>query len=478
MRVRLFGKTADDKGAQLEKLTQRLLERLGYRQIALNSIGSGGSEIDIRAEYPVPGLSGGNTIHLVGECKAFEGTVGLPDWLKFLGKLYTERILKQQSVRGVFVALSGVNGNVAGAYDALKNHNESVDLITGDNLVGQVLVEFKLPDVTQFLRRIEQMTNDTVVQTSLGYYGDRAFWIAEFFNETFTVLYGESLDQNPPSDLVEIISAQIQAGRYRNLSQEQLAKDRLALARKYILAQLLTGQSTDYPGQENFFPQGLPVTPTDLDNARGELIAEGKVISEAGAFKIAGIANDLGLRATIMRELVGGICFMSILASTDWDSLIDDELLAESLRIKDDLRIAESDRAALVILMKWSPRGLLWALSRDEMLCGHRGKSPELDALLAPMHAQYFRAQMLGFAIEDFRSREFGGILFERHGIRELRFTRHGTFKSQKSVELSMDVTERFAIAPCDPKLGGGLVHILLREDAPEPWSSQADIGQ
>jgi len=53
MKVRLFGKNSDDKGKQLETLTQRLLQRLGYRQITLNFVGSGGSEIDIRAaHYP------------------------------------------------------------------------------------------------------------------------------------------------------------------------------------------------------------------------------------------------------------------------------------------------------------------------------------------------------------------------------------------------------------------------------------------
>lgn len=114
MRVRLFGKNSDDKGTQLEELTQRLLERLGYRQITLNSIGAGGSEVDICAEYPVPGLNSESIVHLIGECKAYEATVGMPDWLKFLGKLYTEKTSKRKVVRGLFVALSGVNGTSRG----------------------------------------------------------------------------------------------------------------------------------------------------------------------------------------------------------------------------------------------------------------------------------------------------------------------------------------------------------------------------
>ena len=478
MRVRLFGKNSDDKGTQLEKLTQRLLERLGCRQITLNFVGSGGSEMDIRAEYPVPGLGTESIVHLIGECKAYEATVGLPDWLKFLGKVYTEKTCKRKDVRGLFVALSGVNGNVAGAYDDLRNHDLSVELISGDNLAAQILDEFKLPDVSRFLLRIGQMTTDAVGAVSLGYYAGCAFWIAEFVNSTFTVLYGESLDQSPSVELAEIISGQIQAAKYRDLSQEQLAKGRLAVARKYVLGQLLTNQTMDLSRQENFFPPNMPVSQTDIDAACAELQAEGKLIREGAALKLADIKTDLSSRAAVIREILSGLCILHHLAAREWEALVDGELLDESLRVKDGLAIEDAHRSELVKLMKWSPTGLLWALSPDEILCGHRGKSLDADKFLAPDHARYYRAQMLSFAIDDFRGANFSTILHERYGLRELEFMRQGIFKSQDRVELEMDVTERTAIARTAPRLGGKLIHVWLTEHAPEPWSTGPHKGR
>jgi Restriction endonuclease len=472
MKIRLFGKTSDDKGAQLEKLTQRLLARLGYRQITLNFVGSGGSEIDIRAEYPMPSLAGDKLVHLIGKCKAYEATVGLPDWLKFLGKLYMERTCKRKEISGLFVALSGVNGNVAGAYDDLRNHDESVDLISGDNLVAQLLEEFKLPGVSHFLQRIGHGTTDPVATVSLGYYEGRVFWIAEFVNSTFTMLTGELLDQVPTPEVIELVSAQIQAARYRDLSQEQMAKDRLALARKHVLGQLLIHRSIDPPPQEELSGAGLPIfLQGDINRACAELQEEGKIIREEASLRLAG-TTDVRFRAAIIREIISGICNFSHLATPEWEALIDDELLGESLRIKDGLVIEGPDlRAELTQLMTWSPRALLWALGPDDLLCGHRREVPAVEELMTRVHVKYYRTQLLTYAIEDFRVTSFGRILHERYGLRELEFARRGVFKSEKGVELEMDVTERIALARYDAATGGGIGQVLLVDHAPEPWS-------
>lgn len=146
-------------------------------------------------------------------------------------------------------------------------------------------------------------------------------------------------------------------------------------------------------------------------------------------------------------------------------------MLSESLRIKDNLLIEGADRAGLIQLMKWSPTGLLWALNPDEMLCGHRGKAPAVEELMTRVHVKYYRTQLLAFAIEDFRGPWFSRILHERYGLRELEIARHGVFKSQNGVEVDMDITERIALARFAPSSGGNLIHVLLVDHAPEPWS-------
>jgi hypothetical protein len=477
MRVRLFGKNSDDKGTQLEKLTQRLLERLGYRQIVLNFVGSGGSEIDIRAEYPLPGIGGEKVAHLVGECKAYEATVSLPEWLKFLGKIFTEKASKNNDVHGLFIALSGVNGNVHGAYDDLRVHDETVQLISGDHLASQVRTEFNLPDVSSFILRVGSLTRDAIATASLGYYENRAFWIAEFVNSTFTVLLGDALDQVPSAELIEVITGQIQAAQYRDIFQEQLANDRITFARKYVLGQLLNGQSIDLPLREDLPALPVPLLQSDIEKACSLLRAEGKLIEGSTELRLCDLASDLGLRAAVVREILSGICILPHISTDNWENLINNDLLGESLRIKDELPVEEAEKPDLVKLMKWSPTGLLWALNPDEVLCGHRRKTHELDTILVPDHIRYYRLQMLGFAFNDFPSAGFMALLHERYGLRELEFGRRALFKSQIGVELEMEVTDRTRIAQYDPSLGGGLVHVWMTASAPEPWDGVAVSG-
>jgi hypothetical protein len=452
MRVRLFGKTSDDKGAQLENLTQRLLVRLGYRNITLNSVGSGGSEIDIHAEYAVPGFIGANPIHLVGECKAYEAVVGLPDWLKFLGKLYTEKSGSPQGVRGLFVALSGINGNVAGAYNDLSKHDKSVELISGDDLVAHLTVEFNLAPASYVLSRLGQLTADPIAMLSLGYYEGRVFWIAEFVNSTFTVFFGEPAGQDSPVDLIELVSGQIQAATYRNLSEEQHAKEARAFARKHVLGQLLINKSLEPPQPE----PGLPLLlQADIDMARAQLLEEGKIIQDDASLSLPD-TTDVGLRASIIREILSGVCALYHIGAPEWEALIDDQLLDESIRIKDNLVIEGADRVGLIQLMKWSPTGLLWALSPDDMLCGHRREVPAVEEQMMRVHVKYYRTQLLAFAIGDFRGAGFSRILHERYWLRD------------------MHITERTALARFAPSSGGNLIHVLLVDHAPEPWSIAA----
>jgi hypothetical protein len=98
MRLRVFGNNSDDKGTQLEQLTCRLLGKLGYKQISATVVGSGGSEVDVRAEFPLSPLHTGGPLHIVAECKAYDSPINLPDWLKFLGKIYSEAARRPNQV--------------------------------------------------------------------------------------------------------------------------------------------------------------------------------------------------------------------------------------------------------------------------------------------------------------------------------------------------------------------------------------------
>src|SRR3954452_9924769 len=96
----ILGKTNKDKGQQLERLTCLLLDALGYESIIANMRGAGGQEVDATADYVVPAPGGPLKHRLICECKAHRAPIVIPDWLKFLGKVYTVEAERHEQVWG------------------------------------------------------------------------------------------------------------------------------------------------------------------------------------------------------------------------------------------------------------------------------------------------------------------------------------------------------------------------------------------
>jgi Restriction endonuclease len=154
----VLGKTSDDKGTQLEHLTRKILENLGCRNIIVNLVSAGGQEIDVSADYPMPGIGSVQNRRLICECKAYAKPMNIPDWLKFLGKVYSEEAKLNSEVTGYFIALSGVNGNVSGHYDQLKIARPNISLVKGDNLLDELRKIYKLCDVEKVNEILERFT--------------------------------------------------------------------------------------------------------------------------------------------------------------------------------------------------------------------------------------------------------------------------------------------------------------------------------
>jgi hypothetical protein len=473
LKVRVFGRNSDDKGTQLESLTKRLLERRGYCQVTTNLLGPGGTEIDIAAEFPFPGLSGDNFVHVIGECKAYESPVAQPEWMKFLGKVYQTRVTRKREVRGIFLALSGVNGSFNGAYEDFRERDGSIELVTGDRLAEQMITEFRLPAITGFLYAIGRFTSDPITTISLGYYDSRAFWIAEFANETFTVLSGEKLDQKPSPEVIEMISQQLQAATYRDLFSEELAIQRRNFARKFVLGQSLAGLPITPPEQENFFPFNIVLSQSELDDALSQLRSEELIVEANGQPRLADMESNIERRVAVIREILKGPVVLTHLDTDQWDALIDEPLVRESLRIQRELPMPEECWPEILKLMKWSPSALFWSLNPDPLLT-HPQENAAADAYLRPEHLRWYRAQMMALAVRDYQGHTFGKILFERHGLIELQFRKEAVFKTAKEPALTMDITERHRIAQAAADLGGGgLVQIWLTANHPEPWENQ-----
>lgn len=477
IRLRVFGRNSDDKGTQLEQLTRRLLERLGYRQVSLNVVTSGGSEIDVSAEYHVPGPTGASILRVIGECKAYASPVALTDWLKFLGKVYSEELRWPGQVRGLFVALSGANGNVRGAADELKRLKGTIDLVDGDNLIQLVQQEFPVAPLGAVVQRVAQLTTDPVTEFSLGYYAGRAFWTLQFADGAFSTLLGRHLDETPSDDLVHMMQEQLQASNYRDLRQEEEYRRRHGTVRKLVLGRLLAQPLSSLSRNALLEHEGdFAPTEAELDTIVTALASEGLIVITGDQFALADVATDDQVRVKLYRELTDGVTFLSALFTPGWLSLIDERLLRAVLAIQGNLPLPEDRFNECISLLRWSPTALAWALRPDAMLLQHR-TGPAMPVSFDANDIRYFRVQLLRYALYDFSVGPFAEQYLERLDLREVEFFRRAKFKSGSATVLEVELNERFATARTTPDLGGGVVRIWVHDNAPEPWNWGKETG-
>jgi hypothetical protein len=211
------------------------------------------------------------------------------------------------------------------------------------------------------------------------------------------------------------------------------------------------------------------ISQSDLDDALSQLKTEGAIVEVDGNHRLANVDTNLELRAAVIREMLKWPVILPHLDSEQWDALINEDLLQESFRIQRDLPMPREYWSEILKLMKWSPSALFWSLQPDPLLTLAQ-ENATADAYLRPEHLRWYRAQMMALAVQDYRGQAFGKILFERHGLVELQFSREAVFKTLTEPSLTMDIAERCRIARAAPDLGGGLVQIWLTANHPEPW--------
>lgn len=144
MRLIIVGKSNDDKGSQLERLTKKILEHQGFENLITNVQVAGASELDvIGVKVEKTGI---RFIEqpILCECKAHAKPIVMNDWLKFIGKLFIERKTKPQTI-GLMLALSGANGNVVGSYEKDFADDSSIQLIANDDLIKLIQELYTLP---------------------------------------------------------------------------------------------------------------------------------------------------------------------------------------------------------------------------------------------------------------------------------------------------------------------------------------------
>lgn len=472
----ILAATPNEKGSQLEALTQRLLRHRGYENCTTNVMANG-AEIDVRGELPLRGLGADRRQKLICECKAHKAVVDMTQWCKFLGKVFHQEVCEEAEVAGCFVSLSGVNGHVQGNFDELSRHKQSISLLHGDDLLKLVAEIIPFVTLSEISQRSSTITDRTVSRFEPAYHEGAMYWIAVFSGGKFTLFNadGSHVDSDNGERLAPMVESELDVSSYIDIHKELRAQQRAASARVHVIATLFDRDGSiegidRFEHVEHFQPQ-------ELRDAAQALVDEGLLsIDEQGRCAVTTTTSDEGdLVPPQVYLTLFATAFPSSVVNTDfYQRHINRAMLKEICTIQGGLPLPEEDIDEIISLLQLSPSALAQALNPMQMIVTGREKGVH-NKQFDRFHQDYFHQAALEGLRRDFRTPAFADFFHEKRGLRELESTTKLVFKSKDKVEKEAEFTERVGIGRAADSLGGGLLHIAMLKDSPQPWEQQTE---
>ena len=462
MKLIILGKTTEEKGAELEKLCSRLFIQLGYKNVTLNAVGAGAAEYDVYAEKIITNDLGVVTrTNVFAECKAYKTPCNNDHWQKFLGK-YAVESAQNPNVEAYFVALSDVNGNVwKAAYDYI-NTNSHVHLIAKDSLIEFLISEFHLSNANQIRELANLYSNRAVDTVDLLLFNNSVYWLIRFNSTDYTLF---SSDNYPITRecFNEISDYFIQKDFYNfiDLVAEKKRLNRILAIKGFILSCAFMGighssnEINDYLGKNSF---GF----TFDDVIR--LLPDTKFVSDSFPFKLDTDVSKL--------ELLGYLYSLpflsSVITSTLYQSLFDEEFLNDILEIQGKISLSEGQRHNAIFLLRVSPAAVYNVITPDNFLVN---TSKNIN-LFKGEHQEYAQQQMItkffnlivdGLKL-NMESQHFWEIA-KSLGISKYSFSQHLYINEGLDNELKIVTAPKVLLANISNVPGNPIVPIVLFDD-------------
>jgi Restriction endonuclease len=465
--VIILGKHSDDKGTQLEKLTKTLLESKGYRNVCRSWIGSGGDEIDVQGEFSAPLLNSTKTHRLICECKAYKDAVSLPEWLKFCGKLYVAGYSSTADQHGCFIALSGVNGNVRGSHDALKEKGANIELVTGDDLQSLVQSVYPHHERKNILDAVKRVSSRTVTGSDLAYCDGRVYWLVMLEDESYTILQsnGQTLSGGDATLLCPMVERSQPVTKYVNLQEEAMARTIAFAAESWVIGRLMVAGGNGSRFATTAAEGDL--TKDDL-NAAGERLMASGVITATDADNWTLPDSDFGKIVTLYRTLFAGSCSTSHLGCHWYDAHIDRSLLEEIRKIQAGMAIDDEASERVLQVLRISPTALRLALQPIEIIVNGREQcgGKFVPEIVAKGHQDHFMNVLFQAVHSDFEQPALANYFFQKREIKEVELRASYILKSDNGVRLQHDYRQR----NCHGELSAGNAAVMIALDSqPEP---------
>lgn len=480
MEVIILGENSDDKGTQLEKLTEAILKNLGYTDVSTSEIGAGGFELDVTAEFLQPGI-GNNTKRLtICECKAHRKSISTTDWMKFLGKIFTHE-LGGKHVDGCFIALNGANGNVKGQYRALREKRQDINLISGDDLYRIFGQLYQLSAINEIQYIIESLTTRKVLTTSICYYQEALYWLVVFIDNNYTLLdnSGKSVKDDGLLKLQGIISDTMDFADYVDLNSEKEQRTRSMLVEKYIISMFLifnTRMELDEILRQCNAKHGrFPVDvfyENEVYSALKRLIEKGIVIYYKKKYNLKAFAKSHTQEdvTNMFHIFFDEKIVILALGSIGYNKLINEKLLNEIGKIQGNLVIPQDKKKDWIKILKWSPSALGWAIHPDQMIVGHRFNNFGITDNVDATDITYFNQKLSSQLSQDFTHQVLADYFFNICGIVELETEQIMKVKSTQKILTQLEYKERIKLGRFVHEEFNQVIAIRMLTEQPEPW--------
>ncbi|WP_121811301.1 restriction endonuclease [Mucilaginibacter kameinonensis] len=480
----ILGKNTDDKGHQLEELTKYILGHLGYEKVVTNEVGAGGDEIDVSARFRQPGVAKVIFHEVICECKAYKTPLGIPDWLKFLGKLYAKEHGQAKNIQGCFIALNGVNGNVHGHYKNLSNCGEGIQLIDGEDLLRALRAKDNILPVAELIMVAKSLTSKAVIQSEILYYQKVCYWLLVFSDESFTIFSadGRSLDARPAKMLADLVVQNTVYRNYVDLRAEETERLRMLSVVKYVLSILLVAKGPvdmKYMLSRKSIQEVRPVTgkisEEDIREAIGTISDAGIILAGNGKFTLrthlrnGTIKHTLRFFELFLKESV----ILLVLGSPEYQELIDERFFKAVMKIQGDLKIKKAYYTDYISLMKWSPSALTGAIHPDPILVNSRKGGGQHDEQVNELGRSYLLQKMMERFAGDYKNQTLNKYFLKTLGIVELETTLNLKIKNNERLLISPSFNERLFLAPMTKGYKSVIIPVLLLPGMQEPWENK-----
>lgn len=436
MQLYILGKNSDDKGAQLEQLTKKILEHQGLKDISTNIQGAGGNEIDITAySQTTIGISPQKT-KVIGECKAHKVPINITDWLKFIGKVHYAREM-DANVIGIMVCLSGANGAVVGMYNEKHHNDNTIQLIANKDLVNLISESFDIEIEAKVRERLVAMSYGDIYEMNLLYYDRKIYWVTSFMDGKYTIsnAKGEILTKEEVDAILPHLMnhTPYSVDNYIDISEHAEHQHILKSINIAVLTTIVTGKGNtlDDIGKHLYDSKSKKIISSDLLEAA---LGQNPFITYNNDTAIVTLKNDTEIDfVDFYRYVMSSECPLDLIISDFYQQHINENLVEKIQNIQYGIELPKEKLNDCIFLLRHSPRALFRAITPNGLF--HAYATVKSQENMKALYVSYFVKMLTDSFVDDVKDQSLSSMYDDYFKINKIRVS--------SNIEIEVDGEKR-----------------------------------